>query len=98
MEDQVAKAAMPTKEETPTETEARLRAQVVATRENSIEDSLMQVDLNVRPQSYLLCRRPTLFLVVKTVASYPTAMDRCCITGPTTACKSSDGVSVVLAD
>ena len=59
MEDQLAKAAMPAKEETPTETEARLRAQVVATRENSIEDSLMQVDLNVRPQPYFLRRHPT---------------------------------------
>jgi hypothetical protein len=86
MEDQVAKAAMPTKEETPTETEARLRAQVVATRENSIEDSLMQVDLNVRPQSCLLRCRPTLSLVLKTVASYPTAVDRCRITGPTAPC------------
>ena len=39
---------MPAKEETPTEAEARLRAQVAATRENSIEDASMQVDSNVR--------------------------------------------------
>lgn len=52
-ENQAAKTTVLTKEETPAEAEARLRAQVAATRENSIEDVPMQVDSDVRIPSKL---------------------------------------------
>lgn len=38
---------MNVKEETPTEVEARLRAQIAATKENSVEEAAMQVDSEV---------------------------------------------------